>query len=115
MVIWGGNDLIVIHTKTPGTTWLVYTRNNNILLFITPVLSNVDTIEDFYNSPYPVGSMYKYKSNNGASFWDKLGSRYESYSYDVEGAYEKLGNGTYSFFDSKQNLRYLMRSQFTNE
>ena len=81
-------------------------------------MSNPDTIEDFYDSPYPVGSMYKYKSNNGASFssfWVKLGSRYESYSSDVEGAYEKLANGTYSFFDSKQNLRYLMRSQFTNE
>ena len=78
-------------------------------------LSNPDTIEDFYNSPYPVGSMYKYARTNGASFWDKLGSRYESYSSDVEGAYEKLANGTYSFFDSKQNLRYLMRSKFMNE
>ena len=78
-------------------------------------LSNPDTIEDFYKSPYPVGSLYKYSSKNRASFWVKLGSRYESYSSDVEGAYEKLANGTYSFFDSKQNLRYLMRSQFTNE
>ena len=76
-------------------------------------LSNLDTIEDFYNSPYPVGSMYKYA--HGATFWGALGSRYESYSSDVEGAYAKLANGTYSFFDSKQNLRYLMRSQFTNE
>ena len=79
-------------------------------------MSNPDTIEDFYNSPYPVGSMYKYCTNTcTTTFWGSLGSKYESYSSDVEGAYAKLANGTYSFFDSKQNLRYLMRSQFTNE
>ena len=80
-------------------------------------LSNPDTIEDFYNSPYPVGSIKKYVSRHGetTTLWSALGSRYESYSSDVEGAYAKLANGTYSFFDSKQNLRYLMRSLFTNE
>ena len=74
--------------------------------------SNADIIDDFYQSPFPVGSMYKYSQD---SFLGPLGSRYESYSSDVEGAYAKLANGTYSLFDSKQNLRYLMRSQFTNE
>ena len=41
--------------------------------------------------------------------------RYEGYGKDPEGAHEKLGNGTYSFFDSKESLMYTMRSQFTNE
>ena len=68
-----------------------------------------DTIEDFYTSPFPVGSVYKYSYEN-STFLDTLGSRYESYSSDVEGAYAKLANGTYSFFDSKQNLRYKLIS-----
>ena len=44
-----------------------------------------------------------------------LGSGYESYASDIEGAMEKLADGAYSIFDSRQYLRYLMRSQFTNE
>ena len=46
---------------------------------------------------------------------EPVGSRYEAYRSDVEGAYEKLGNGTYSLFESRQKLNYLMRSRFTNK
>ena len=71
-----------------------------------------DTIEDFYNSPYPVGSYYKYIFG---TFETSLGSRYEGYNADVKSADSRLENGTYSFFESKANLMYIMRSQFTNE
>ena len=71
-----------------------------------------DTIDDFYNSPYPIGSYYKYIFGK---FETSLGSRYEGYNSDIQSAYAKLGNGTYSFFESKANLMYIMRSQFTNE
>ena len=81
---------------------------NNLMYFL---LTYLDTIEDFYNSPYPVGSYFKYGE------WDLLthGSGYESYAPDIEGAYAKLGNGTYSLLESRDSLRYLMRSRFTNE
>ena len=60
-----------------------------------------------------MGSYFKYK-NAAEKFVTELGNRYESYASDVEGAYEMLENGTYSIFDSKQSLRYLIRSLFTN-
>ena len=41
--------------------------------------------------------------------------RYAGYGKDPEGAHEKLGNGTYSFYESKESLMYTMRSRFTNE
>ena len=78
-----------------------------------------DTLEDFYNSPYMIGSSWK-SSGVGKPGWafetriDDEG-RYEGYGKDPEGAHEKLGNGTYSFFESKESLMYTMRSQFTNE
>ena len=81
-------------------------------ILLTSFAVELDTLDDFYNIPYPVGSAYKYRS---MLFTRKLGKRYESYGSDVEGPYEKLRNGTYSLYDSRQNLRYLMRSQFTNE
>ena len=75
---------------------------------------HADKIEDFYKSPHPVGSYFKYQ-NAAETFVTTLGSRYESYASDVEGAYEKLENGTYSIFDSKQSLNYLIRNLFTNK
>ena len=72
---------------------------------------HLDIIEDFYNSPYPVGSYFKY---GGGARELPLGSSYESYASDVDAAYDKLENGTYSLFESRDSLRYLMRSRFTN-
>ena len=74
---------------------------------------DLDTLDDFYNSSYQIGSSFPYRP---IPFTIKLGKRYDDKKRsDVEGAYEKLKNGTYTFYDSRQNLRYLMRSQFTNE
>ena len=42
-------------------------------------------------------------------------NKYETYSADVEDAYAKLFNGTYSLFESRESLRYLIRSRFTNK
>ena len=79
---------------------------------------NSDTLEDFYNSPYMIGSSWKGSGRGpGWAFETRIDDegRYEGYGKDPEGAHEKLGNGTYSFFDSKESLMYTMRSRFTNE
>ena len=46
---------------------------------------------------------------------NELGSSYESYYNDIEGAYAKMGNGTFSLLESRLSLRYLMRSRYTNK
>ena len=71
-----------------------------------------DTIEDFANNPFNIGSIFKYPKSNLPT---ELRNKYTSYSEDVEGGYAKLGNGTFSFLESRESLRYLMRSQFTNK
>ena len=79
---------------------------------------NSDTLEDFYNSPYMIGSSWKSSGRGpGWTFETRIDDegRYEGYGKDPEGAHEKLGKGTYSFFESKESLMYTMRSRFTNE
>ena len=49
------------------------------------------------------------------SYLAKINEKYEVYQDDVEGAYAKLGNGTYSLMESKASLVHLMRSRFTNK
>ena len=80
-------------------------------------LSTSDNLEDFYNLPYPIGSLY-YSGSDGldqTEFSIAVADRREAYATDIIGAYARLENGTYTFFESRQSLRYLMRSQFTNE
>ena len=75
-------------------------------------LGILDTLEDFYNSPYPVGSQFIYGETPRET---ELGSSYGGYFNDIEGAYAKMMNGTYSLLESRESLRYLMRSRFTNQ
>ena len=72
----------------------------------------LDTLEDFYNSPYPVGSQFIYETGPRVN---ELGSSYGSYFNDIEGAYAKMENGTFSLLESRLSLRYLMRSRYTNK
>ena len=55
-------------------------------------LWTLDTLEDFFNSPYPVGSYYKYNVGDPNAITEALGSIYEGYASDVEGAYAKMEN-----------------------
>ena len=80
------------------------------------VLSITDNLEDFYNLPYPVGSLYRGSAKlRQTEFSKAVYDRRESYASDIQGAYARLENGTYTFYESRQSLRYLMRSEFTNE
>ena len=78
-----------------------------------------DTLEDFANSPYKVGSWYKYTEVKENLIPNpnviKIGQKYESYAENVEGAYSKLGSGTYSLLESRDSLIFLIRNRFTNK
>ena len=76
----------------------------------------LDNLEDFYNLTYPVGSLYRGGGDlHQTEFSIAVEPRREAYASDIQGAYARLENGTYTFYESRQSLRYLMRSQFTNE
>lgn len=65
-----------------------------------------------------IGSIWKGSGRGpGWEFETRIdeAGRYEGYGKKKEGTYEKLVNGTYSLYESKESLRYLMRSRFTNE
>ena len=83
------------------------------------LFSFTDTLEDFANNPYKVGSWYKYtevKENLIPNpYVIKIGQKYESYAENVEGAYAKLGSGTYSLLESRDSLIFLIRNRFTNK
>ena len=77
---------------------------------------SADTLEDFAYSPFTVGSFFRYFTDmTQNSYLAKINEKYEVYQDDVEGAYAKLGNGTYSLMESKASLVHLMRSRFTNK
>ena len=99
-------------TFKPSPAYLLHKTKFSSCSYNTKSLIS-DTLEDFYNIPYPVGSRFKLPNEHES--WQSFGNRYESYASDVEGAYEKLANGIYSFLDSSDYLRHLMRSRFTNE
>ena len=128
MGLWGCNDLITIHIKAVGTIWLVNIVTSNAFLnlkqfsllpferYFEIILVILDKLEDFYNLPYPVGSLYKgFGDLRRTEFSIAVADRREAYASDIQSAYARLENGTYTFYESRQSLRYLMRNQFTNE
>ena len=83
-----------------------------------------DTLEDFANNPYQIGSVWPYGELIQYGYGEralpnpvllKMSLKYGTYNNDIDGAYAKLGSGTYSLLESKVALNYLIRDRFTNK
>ena len=75
---------------------------------------STDSLADFANSPWPVGSFFRYFNSFENSYLAKINERYEVYADYVDDAYARLGNGTYSIMESRSSLVHLQRQRFTN-